>query len=76
MTTVLIYYNTKIMSSLATTLLLFNLRCQVLLMHSYNSGMVGLAPKWVRLNPKLDKSGTLSDNISVHLYHRVKCTEI
>ena len=31
------------------------------------AGMVGLAPKWVRLDPKLDKSGTFSDQISVHL---------
>ena len=30
-------------------------------------GMVGLAPKWVRLDPKFDKSGTFSDQISVHL---------
>ena len=30
-------------------------------------GMVGLAPNWVRLDPKLDKSGTFSDQISVHL---------
>ena len=29
--------------------------------------MVGLAPKWVRLHPKLDKYGTFSDQISVHL---------
>ena len=27
----------------------------------------GLAPKLVRLNPKLDKYGTFSDQISVHL---------
>ena len=32
-----------------------------------SSGMVGLAPKWVRLDPKLDKSGTFSDEIAVHL---------
>ena len=32
--------------------------------------MVGLAPKWVRLEPKWDKSGTFSDQISVHLAHR------
>ena len=31
------------------------------------SGMVGLAPKWVILDLKLDKSGTFSDQISVHL---------
>ena len=31
------------------------------------TGMVGLAPKWVRLDSKLDKSGTFSDQISVHL---------
>ena len=31
------------------------------------TGMVSLAPKWVRLDPKLDKSGTFSDQISVHL---------
>ena len=31
------------------------------------AGMVGLAPKWVRLDPKVDKSGTFSDQISVHL---------
>ena len=30
-------------------------------------GMVGLAQKWVRLDPKWDKSGTFSDKISVHL---------
>ena len=30
--------------------------------------VVGLAPKWGRLDPKLDKSGTFSD-------HRAKCTE-
>ena len=29
--------------------------------------MVGLAQKWVRLEPKLDKSGTFSNQISVHL---------
>ena len=29
--------------------------------------MVGLAPKWIRLDPKLDKSGAFSDQISVHL---------
>ena len=29
------------------------------------SGMVGLAPKWVRLAPKWDKSGAFSDQISV-----------
>ena len=29
--------------------------------------MVGLAPKWVRLDPKWDKSWTFSDQISVHL---------
>ena len=40
------------------------------------SWMVGLAPKWVRLDHKLDKSGTFSDQISVHLAHRAKCTEI
>ena len=39
------------------------------------TGMVGLAPKWVRLDPKLDKSVTFSDQISVHLA-RAKCTEI
>ena len=39
-------------------------------------GMVGLAPKWVRLDPKLDKSGAFSDQISVHLAPRAKCTEI
>ena len=33
--------------------------------------MVGLAPKWIRLDLKLDKSGTFSDQISVHLAHRV-----
>ena len=38
--------------------------------------IVGLAPKWVRLDPKLDKSGTFSDQISVHFAHRAKCTEI
>ena len=32
-----------------------------------DAGMVGLDPKWVRLDPKLDKSGTISDQISVHL---------
>ena len=31
------------------------------------AGVVGLAPKWVRLDPKFDKSGTFSDHISVHL---------
>ena len=30
-------------------------------------GMVGLAPKCVRLAPKWDKSGAFSDQISVHL---------
>ena len=40
------------------------------------TGMVDLAPKWVRLDPKLDKSGTFSDQISVHLAHLAKCTEI
>ena len=29
-------------------------------------GMVGLAPEWVRLDLKLDKSATFSDQISVH----------
>ena len=38
--------------------------------------MVGLAPKWVKLDPKLDKSGTFSDQISVHLARWAKCTEI
>ena len=32
----------------------------------YSSGMVGLAQKWVRLDPEWDKSGTFSDQISVH----------
>ena len=40
------------------------------------SGVVGLAPKWGRLDPKWDKSGTFSDQIPVHLAHRAKCTEI
>ena len=40
------------------------------------SEMVGLAPKWVRLDPKLDKSGTFSDQISVHLARGAKCTEM
>ena len=31
------------------------------------AGMVGLARKWVRLDSKLDKSGTFSDQILVHL---------
>ena len=31
------------------------------------SGIVGLATKWVRLDPKLDKSGAFSDQIPVHL---------
>ena len=31
------------------------------------AGMVDLAPMWVTLDPKLDKSGTFSDQISVHL---------
>ena len=44
--------------------------------HVNKAGMVGLAPKWVRLDPKLEKSGTFSDQISVHLAHRAKCTEI
>ena len=30
-------------------------------------GMVGLAPKWVRLDPQWDKSGTFSGQISVQL---------
>ena len=38
--------------------------------------MVGLAPKWVRLDHKLDKCGTFSDQISVHLARWAKCTEI
>ena len=29
-----------------------------------------------QIGPKLDKSGTFSDHISVHLAHRAKCTEI
>ena len=41
-----------------------------------STGMIGLAPKWVRLDPKLDKSGAFSDQISVHLAPRAKCTEI
>ena len=36
--------------------------CQVV-----QTGMVGLAPKWGRLDPKLEKIGTFSDQISVHL---------
>ena len=32
-----------------------------------DAGMVGLAPKWVRLALKWDKSGAFSDQISVHL---------
>ena len=44
--------------------------------HASEAGMVGLAPKWVRLDPKLDKSGTFSDQISVYLAHWVKCNEI
>ena len=43
---------------------------------SVRSGMVVLAPKWVRLDPKLDKSGTFSDQISVHLARWAKCSEI
>ena len=31
------------------------------------SGVVGLAPKWVRLDAKSDKSGTFSDQISFYL---------
>ena len=38
--------------------------------------MVGLVPKWVKLDPKLDKSGTFLDQISVHLALWAKCTEI
>ena len=37
--------------------------------------MVGLAPKLVRLDPQLDKSGTFSDQISVHLAHRANLTQ-
>ena len=33
----------------------------------YSPGMVGLAPKWVKLDPKFDKSGNFSDQISVHM---------
>ena len=44
--------------------------------HVMSPGRVGLAPKWVRLDPNFDKSGTFSDQISVHLAHRAKCTEI
>ena len=40
------------------------------------AGMVGLAPKCVRLDPKFEKSETFSDQILVHLAHRAKCTEI
>ena len=42
----------------------------------FTAGTVVLAPKWVRLGLKLDKYGTFSDQISVHLAHRAKCTEI
>ena len=38
--------------------------------------MVGLPPNWVRFDPEFDKSGNFSDQISVHLAHRAKCTEI
>ena len=38
--------------------------------------MVGLALKWVRLDPKSNKSWTFSDQISVHLARWAKCTEI
>ena len=31
------------------------------------TGVVGLTPNWVILDPKLDKSGAFSDQISVHL---------
>ena len=41
-----------------------------------HAGMVGLAPKWARLDPKLDKSGTFSDQISVQLARAPNCTEI
>ena len=29
-----------------------------------------------QIGPKWDKSGTFSDQLSVHLAHRAKCTEI
>ena len=38
-----------------------------LLEQEMTAGMVGLAPNWVRLDPKLDKSGAFLDQISVHL---------
>ena len=37
-----------------------------------NTGMVGLAPKWVRLAPNWDKSGTFSEQIQYILHHRAK----
>ena len=46
-----------------------NYGVEVYLSAELDPGMVGLAPKWVRLDPKLDKSGTFSDQISVHLAH-------
>ena len=59
-----------------STLSQFRSPAQNNLKQQQQAGMVGLAPKWVRLDPKLDKSGTFSDQISVHLAHRAKCTEI
>ena len=44
-------------------------------MHLY-LGMLGLASKWVRSDPKWDKSVAFSDQISVHLARGAKCTEI
>ena len=41
-----------------------------------DTGTVGLAPNWVRLDPKLGKSGTISDPIAVPLARSAKCTEI
>ena len=41
-------------------------RAQSLRASGSRSGMSGLAPKWVKICPKLDISGIFSDQISVH----------
>ena len=49
---------------------------KLLLVWQSSPGMVGLAPKRVRLDPKVANSGSFSDQISVHLAPCAKCTEI
>ena len=50
--------------------------CHIWSQSDSDSGMVGLAPKWVRLAPNAPNPGLFSDQISVHLAWGAKCTEI